>query len=259
MSSASPSDKFKPVFGMSLIFAHRGASTEAMENTRPAFDRALNYAIDGIETDVQLSRDDVAVLWHDCFLDRIDLPDKHIDNFDYAQLKTLHFPQTGSEGLMTLQAFLNDYRQRCRLLIEIKNRDGEPVSRHEKKMQLTLDLIASPDERIMVSSFNLQNLVYANQLNPRVQLVYNLDDHHSARDVQQTLTGNPFLSGFCLPIALLDQALADMLRAQSKYIAVYTCNTETDIRKALQLSVDILISDVPDKALQLRSTMQMPC
>lgn len=259
MFSASPTDKLKPVFGMSLIFAHRGASTEAMENTRSAFDRALNYAIDGIETDIQLSRDGVAVLWHDRFLDKIGLPDKRIDDLDYAQLETLHFPQTDRENLMTLQAFLNAYRQRCRLLLEIKNRDDEPVSRHEKKMQLTLDLITSPDERVMMSSFNLQSLVYAHRLNPRVQLVYNLDDHHSVRDVQQALTENSFLSGFCLPIALLDQMLVDMLRAQNKYIAVYTCNTETDIRKALQLGADILISDVPDKALQLRSTMQMSC
>ncbi len=259
MSSASPADKFKPIFGTSLIFAHRGANTEAMENTRQAFDRAFNYAIDGIETDVQLSRDGVAVLWHDRFLGKIGLPDKHIDDFDYAQLKTMRFPQTDGASLMTLQAFLNDYRQRCRLLIEIKNHDWEPVSRHEQKMQLTFDLIAPPDERIMVSSFNLQSLVYAHQLNSRVQLVYNLDDSHSARDVQQALTDHPFLSGFCLPIALLDQARIDMLRTQNKSIAVYTCNTETDIRKALQLGVDILISDVPDKALQLRSTMQPPC
>ena len=57
-----------------LIFAHRGANREAAESTRSAFDRALEYAIDGIETDVQLSRDEVAVLWHDRFLNKVGLP-----------------------------------------------------------------------------------------------------------------------------------------------------------------------------------------
>lgn len=242
----------KPESGKCLIFAHRGASAEAMENTRAAFDRALAYAIDGIETDVQLSRDAVAVLWHDRYLNRIGFPDKRIDDFDYAQLKTLPFPQTGGEGIMTLKTFLDDYRRRCRLLIEIKNRDWEPVSRHEKKMQLTLALAAPPDECIMISSFNLPSLVYAHRLNPRAQLIYNLDDHHSARDVQQALNENPFLSGFCLPIALPDPALLALLRKQHKYVAVYTCNTEADIQKALRLGVDILISDVPDRAIRLR-------
>jgi len=255
MSSAGKIQKFKPKFARTLVFAHRGANREAMENTRLAFDRALNYAIDGIETDVQLSRDDVAVLWHDRFLDKIGQNDKHIDDFDYAQLKTLNFPQTGNEGIMTLQAFLNDYRQRCRLLIEVKNRDWETVSRHEKKMQLTLGLIGSPDEQIMVSSFNLPSLIYAHQQIPAMSLVYNLDNHHTVADVQLALLDCPFLYGYCLPIALLDQPLLELLRQHGKCIAVYTCNSDADIRKALELNVDILVSDVPDKALKLRDTI----
>src|SRR3989338_10108252 len=75
----------------SLVFAHRGANKEAAENTRSAFDRALEYAIDGIETDVQLSRDEVAVLWHDRFLNKLGFPGKHIDDFDYAQLRAMNF------------------------------------------------------------------------------------------------------------------------------------------------------------------------
>ena len=67
-----------------LIFAHRGANREAAENTSHAFDKALEYPIDGIETDVQLTRDEVPVLWHDRFFDRLGMPSKHIDNFDYA-------------------------------------------------------------------------------------------------------------------------------------------------------------------------------
>jgi glycerophosphoryl diester phosphodiesterase len=33
-------------FDSCLIFAHRGANREAAENTRAAFDKALEYAID---------------------------------------------------------------------------------------------------------------------------------------------------------------------------------------------------------------------
>src|SRR5450756_1211516 len=119
-----------------LIFAHRGANKEAAENTRSAFDKALEYAIDGIETDVQLSRDEVAVLWHDRFLGKLGMPSKHIDDFDYAHLQTMNFAEHFSsaskvEGIMTLQAFLDAYRNRSRLVIEIKNREWEPLSRHK--------------------------------------------------------------------------------------------------------------------------------
>lgn len=236
-----------------LVFAHRGANKEAVENTRNAFDKALGYAIDGIETDIQLSRDEIAVLWHDRFLDRIGLSDKHIDDFDYHQLKSLINPESESEGLMTLQDFLAAYRRRCRLLLEIKNRDWEPVSRHELKIRQTLNLVGqNPDQRIIVSSFNLPSLVYAHQCNPVFPLVYNFETTQSVADARKLLDTHDFLQGLCLPIANLDQAIVDLLREHDKCVAVYTCNTDSEINKALQLGVDILISDLPHKALILR-------
>ncbi len=236
-----------------LVFAHRGANTEAMENTRNAFDKALGYAIDGIETDVQLSRDEIAVLWHDRFLDRIGLSDKHIDDFNYHQLKVLINPESESEGIMTLQDFLVTYRERCRLLLEIKNRDWESVSRHELKIRQTLDLVGqSPDQRIIISSFNLLSLVYAHQYNPVFPLVYNFETTQTVEDAHKLLKTHDFIQGLCLPIANLDQAIVDLLREHGKCIAVYTCNTDSEINKALQLGVDILISDLPHKALILR-------
>ncbi|MGA7749785.1 MAG: glycerophosphodiester phosphodiesterase, partial [Gallionella sp.] len=61
-----------------------------------------------------------------------------------------------------------------------------------------------------------------------------------------------FLYGLCLPIKSLDEAIVKLLRDHGKCIAVYTCNSDAEISKALGLSVDILISDVPQKAIQMR-------
>ncbi len=235
------------------IFAHRGANTEAMENTRNAFDSALNYAVDGIETDVQLSRDETAVLWHDRFLDKIGLNNKHIDDFDYYQLRALINPGSTGEGIMTLQDFLASYRERCRLLIEVKNRDWEPVARHELKIRKTLALIGqSFDQKIIISSFNLASLEYAHQFQPEFPLIYNVEPDQTITEVRNILNTHTFLYGFCLPIKNVDRATVDLLREQAKCIGVYTCNSDTEISKALQFSVDILISDLPQKALSLR-------
>ncbi len=258
-----------------LIFAHRGASREATENTRSAFDKALEYAIDGMETDVQLSRDEVAVLWHDRFLDKLGLPDKRIDDFDYAQLQPMnfagYFSSASKEGIMTLHAFLDAYRKRCRLLIEIKNRDWETSSRHEIKVRQTLDMVGArtscpqaggqdaraPDnDTIMVSSFNLASLIYAQQYRPGFPLIYNLETDQTIVDAQRILTAQPFLHGLCLPIESLDDAIVKLLRSQDKCIAVYTCNSDEEIDKALDLGVDILISDVPQKALAIRNEFE---
>jgi len=241
-----------------LIFAHRGANREAGENTRSAFNKALEYAIDGMETDVQLTRDEVAVLWHDRFLDKIGLPDKHIDDFDYTQLQVMNFAahfssEATPESIMTLQAFLDAYRKRCRLLIEIKNREWEPSSRHEIKVQKTLEMSGpAQGDAIIISSFNLASLVYAHRHAPEFPLVYNFEPEQTLEDAQRVLIEQPFLHGLCLPIDSLDDAMVNLLRAHGKTIAVYTCNSEEEISKALQFGVDILISDIPQKALQMR-------
>jgi glycerophosphoryl diester phosphodiesterase len=245
-----------------LIFAHRGANKEAAENTRSAFDKALAYPIDGIETDVQLSRDGVAVLWHDRFLGKVGLPAKHIDDYDHAQLQAMNFAAHFSadakpEGIMSLKEFLDAYRTRCRLLLEIKNREWESASRHQIKVRQTLDM-AEPDgtnngDAIIASSFNLDSLIYAHQYRPRFPLVYNFETDQTFADAQRVLSEQSFLHGLCLPIASLDEAMVKLLRDHGKSISVYTCNSDAEINKALELGVDILISDVPQKALAIRS------
>jgi len=241
-----------------LIFAHRGANKEAAENTRTAFDKALAYPVDGIETDIQLTRDAVPVLWHDRYLIKLRHPTKHIDDFDFSELKEMNFAMHFSggeqtEGIMRLSDFLHDYRQRTRLLLEIKNRDWEQRERHENKVRQTLEMVGEVgDDRIKVSSFNLDSLVYAHQFRPGFPLVYNFEDYQTLAEARQVLADHPFLHGLCLPIATLNADFVGMLHGLKKSIAVYTCNSDEEINKALSLGVDILISDVPQKALQLR-------
>lgn len=240
-----------------LIFAHRGAKREAAENTRTAFDKALHYPIDGIETDIQLSRDEVAVLWHDDDLKKLGLPGKRIDDFDYAQLRDMdfaaHFAGAGQEGVMCLQDFVAGYRAHCRLLLEIKKYPEEPETRQQSKVGLTLGVAGKADgDRIIASSFDLDSLRYAHRIAPEFPLVFNLEPEHQTDFAQRSLIEQPYMHGLCVHIATLDEAMVGVVRERGKFIAVYTCNNEEQIRRALNLGVDVLISDVPQQALQMR-------
>ena len=53
-----------------LVIGHRGASAEAPENTLAAFQRAAELGVDGLEFDVRVTADGVAVVIHDPTLDR---------------------------------------------------------------------------------------------------------------------------------------------------------------------------------------------
>jgi glycerophosphoryl diester phosphodiesterase len=243
-----------------LIYAHRGANREAPENTRSAFERALAYPIDGIETDVQLSRDEVPVLWHDRDLHKLGLGHQRIDDYDFAQLQAMdfaqHFAGAPSEPPLTLQDFVSAYRARCRLLLEIKNRWWEDPQRHRLKVRQTLQLAGDAgDGRVLASSFHLDSLLYANAFAPEFPLVYNLEETHNVSDAEWALTAHPFLHGLCLHIATLDEEMVGLLRAHGKSVTVYTCNSEEEIGRSLRLGVDILISDVPQQALRMRAAL----
>lgn len=51
-----------------LIISHRGCCSKAPENTLEAFKEAIRIGVDGIETDVQLSKDGQLILFHDRLL-----------------------------------------------------------------------------------------------------------------------------------------------------------------------------------------------
>ncbi len=241
-----------------LIYAHRGANKEAAENTRSAFDLALAYPIDGMETDVQLSRDGVAVLWHDGFLGKLGLPARRIDDYQFSELQAMdfaaHFGRGGEpEGIMGLREFVDAYKPRCRLLLEIKSRDNEEAGRRETKIRQTLELAGEYQSgSVLASSFHLPSLVYAHQCVPGFPLVLNCESDQKVADAEKLLELHPYLHGLCLHKKTLEPAMVEMLRRKGKAIAVYTCNSDAEIRRALDLGVDILISDLPQKALQMR-------
>jgi glycerophosphoryl diester phosphodiesterase len=72
-----------------LILGHRGASAVAPENTLAAFSRAIADGADGIEFDVQLSRDHVPVVIHDASLRRTALIDRRVSELTSTELQAM--------------------------------------------------------------------------------------------------------------------------------------------------------------------------
>lgn len=241
-----------------LIYAHRGAKREAAENTRTAFESALAYPIDGMETDIQLSLDSVPVLWHDGYLGKLGMPARRVDDCSYAELRAmdfaLHFGRGAKpEGILSLRDFVSAYSPRARLLLEIKSWDGEDIGRQHDKIEQTMTLARSaPHGQVLVSSFHLPSLIYAHGCAADFPLVYNGESNLKVREAERLLDAHPFFHGLCLHKKTLTPEMVDMLRRRGKAIAVYTCNSDEEIRCALDLGVDILISDLPQKALQMR-------
>jgi glycerophosphoryl diester phosphodiesterase len=108
------------------IIAHRGASSDAPENTLAAFRLAFEQKADAIELDVHLSRDGRIVVVHDFTTHRIGGVDKAIREQDLCDLKLLDVGRWKDlrwmgERIPTLREALQTVPPGKRVYIEIKS------------------------------------------------------------------------------------------------------------------------------------------
>ena len=99
---------------MNIInYAHRGASEYAPENTLSSFYLGLMQGANGIETDVQKTKDGVLVLFHDGTVDRVSDGQGKVCDFTLAQLKKLKIYGNNTCGfydrIVTLEEFLEKF------------------------------------------------------------------------------------------------------------------------------------------------------
>lgn len=71
------------------VFAHRGASGYTIENTLHAFNLAKKLGADGIEIDVQMTKDEELIVFHDLNLSRLAGINKKITDCTLQEIKTL--------------------------------------------------------------------------------------------------------------------------------------------------------------------------
>ena len=79
------------------VWAHRGASGYVPENTLDAFQKAVEMGADGIELDVQMTKDGELVVIHDETIDRVSDGKGWVKDYTYAELKKFNFNKTHPE------------------------------------------------------------------------------------------------------------------------------------------------------------------
>lgn len=106
---------------MGYHYAHRGLhdnSGDAPENSLSAFKKAIESGY-GIEFDVQLTKDQIPVVFHDESLKRVCGVDKNVRDLTYKELQSLTLFDT-SEKIPTLKEVLALINGQVPLIIEIK-------------------------------------------------------------------------------------------------------------------------------------------
>lgn len=111
---------------MTQIWAHRGASRQAPENTLEAFHRAVELGADGVELDVQMTADGYLVVIHDETIDRTSEGSGAVGSMTLDQLRQYSYDngmtQFGRVEIPTLRQVYDLLRPSgTRINVELKN------------------------------------------------------------------------------------------------------------------------------------------
>lgn len=133
-----------------LVFAHRGCSEKELENTLPAFIAAAEAGSNGIELDVQLSRDDRVVVFHDRDLRRLAGGDpRAIRDCTAAELRNI----PPHPGVPLLEDVLNSLPRDMIVDVELKSYDDTHRDLLVRRVAAVLTKTGTTD-RVLVSSFD---------------------------------------------------------------------------------------------------------
>lgn len=168
---------------MFINYAHRGASEYYPENTLSAFYAGLQMGANGIETDIQMTKDGVLVLFHDDTVERVTDGEGAICDHTYAELSHLlvRNEATGMvDRILTLEDFLKYFSFRnLTFAIELKQ---DHVERETIDMLETFGM----REKTILTSFNYESIRNAKRYNPnyRVGYLYEADEKDAVKKIQ---------------------------------------------------------------------------
>jgi glycerophosphoryl diester phosphodiesterase len=236
---------------MTEIFAHRGYSAAFAENTMKAFIEAENAGADGIELDVQLTKDGEVVVIHDEKVDRTTNGTGFVKDFTFKEIRSLDANKKGSkkEFIPSLGEVF-DWMETNKLIcnIELKNGMIPYQGMEEKIIQMVRDRGLS--DRIIFSSFNHYSIVYCYRLATEIETAPLISDGlYMPWIYAQSICSkgiHPKLS------SLSDEIIKNSLQ---NHISVrpYTVNKEADMKRLFQLNCTAFITDDPTKAIKIKN------
>lgn len=238
-----------------INYAHRGASTYAPENTLAAFYMAIEMGADGIETDIQRTRDGVLVLHHDDKLARVAGAKGGIRDYTYRQLLEMDMgsflgEKYVGEKIVTLEEFLIHFGAKpLEVALEIKHPGIEAEA-------IQMAHLYTQRHRIIFTSFCWESVMALRHADASIRLGYltgAIDEAALAKllplHIQQ----------ICPRADLLDEAGMKLARLHGVQVRAWGVRSEELMHHALRMGVDGMTVNFPDKlTAALRRLQSVP-
>lgn len=232
------------------VWAHRGASgwdrQYAPENTMPAFQKALEMGADGIELDVQLTRDGEIVICHDERIDRTSRRQGYIQEYTLAELKKIDFGKPhveyGFVEIPTLREFLEFVKPTgIRVNVELKTGLLYYEGLEEKTFRLAEEF--GLNDRIIYSSFNHYSLEKLKRCFPEARIGLLMGDDTIRLPDYPKIFGAEAIHP---PEGMVTKDYIDRCHALGLKVNTWTVDNPGRMRELIKMGVDAFITDCPD-------------
>lgn len=239
---------------MTLILAHRGYSSSYPENTMLAFVEAGNVGADGLELDVQMTKDGELVVIHDEKVDRTTDGKGLVKDFTAQELRKLnaahqHKSLSKKEKIPLLEEVFEWLKGNSMICnVEFKNGLIPYKGMEEKVISLVREY--QLEDKIIFSSFNHYSVVHSTSLAPEIETAPLLAEGlYMPWIYAKSIRSSGFHPNYrAAPDEIIKQAIeADIA------VRPYTVNKETEMERLIKVNCTAIITDDPLKGLKKRT------
>ncbi|MFD3447804.1 glycerophosphodiester phosphodiesterase [Microbacteriaceae bacterium 4G12] len=239
---------------MTLIFGHRGAAGTYPENTMPSFYAAERLGAQGIELDVQMTKDGVVVVIHDETVDRTTNGKGLVSEYTYEELTKLNASytfqkKTGFCSIPSLAEVLN-WIQTNKLLLNIELKNNKVAYRGLEEEVITLVRKYELEKRVILSSFNHYSMKKCHGVAPDIEtaLLYR-EGPRSPWFYAKKMGASAVHPNYkYISTTLIERTLAHDIAVRP-----YTVNNEQKMREFMELNISGIITDYPEVAAQVQN------
>jgi len=237
------------------VQAHRGASAYAPENTAPSFRLAVELGADGVENDIRLTKDGVYVLSHDSNINRMSNGKGEVNEMTYEELLQYDFGVRTSQKfkgtrIATLEEFLEIVKDMRVINIELKPFSPQEDKKYAFKTLYDALVKYRCADRTIISSFDHPALKELKAVHPdlRTALLYG----HGMSPEETIAFVKNFDADIIHPqIGAVNEKIMEACRKNGIEVNVWTVDSNHDIKRAMELGVTGIITNVPDKVLKV--------
>jgi glycerophosphoryl diester phosphodiesterase len=222
---------------------HRGAAGHAPENTIAAIRRGIALGVDFVEMDVQRSQDGRLVVMHDLSVDRTTNGKGLVSELTWEELRSLD--AGGGEGVPSLQAALAVANGSVGVMLEAKA-EGVGVALHRAVQESRFA------GSVVYASFLHAEMLAIRRVDPLARTMALLEGvpvsgAAFAEEAKATLVG--------LAIDFATAEFVAELHEVGQEVWVYTVNDPRLIERAINLGVEGIISDFPERVPRIRPNL----